>query len=706
MANVTGTPDADPSKPVDAKIENLYSTSDKEVTYIISLKDGIFSWSYNGSDDPPVPPYIANFLTSIFSNNLEIQKFSFSIQYLKGSLVREDTLISEDTLALSYDTQYVGNKCHRPATFEIVDRKAFIDGQIVNFFKLPKSETNVKKWYESSGFIDHKMEITNFSKNDGVITSITLKSFVTLRRHPAGEYSATFMAPRFPGAKSLKGQALGLAGIPIVPGETIRAGEPVFAKEMISNLESTELAMSALPRKIVFVRGDPGSGKETYAKAIHYGSKIDLGDPKSKDPLTRSVAGMSLDTFRETVFGVEKDGILRPGLIAAAGKGTIFLDEFDKFAPDAQSVYSELLRVWEAGEYLPVGAHEIKNAKEANWVVAGAFTSQRTIADLPPDIWSRFNAQISIKLPLSKTTSEEHRRNYIHALVFSFMFGLGIDRLKLGDDAGMEDALKDLSLQKSRTSSAVAHILFGKTTDVIPVDLSVLTPSKLLCYIAQAVAKYMDHYWCVTPKTDPDENPLRSKFDNDASPQKDSKDPKRVNDVYYCLPICTAGKKLNKDNTTNLKSEGLGEEWKYLSRKLAPKENTSIVPMYDSIRAVRQACIVIFERLYEWETGAPKIGLDRAVSNAATQTIKTASNVDQQDSIDKKRVKLSEEERKLAAEFVEKSLDEAFSTVDLARQGQGLERLMSVTALRKLRMHCAGAEAPKQIAEFLSKHEF
>lgn len=643
--------------------KNLYSTAEKDVTYNIKLQNGLLDWGYNEVNQLPVPPYIANFFTSILSNNLEIQKFSFSIQFVMGMFD------NKDQMALSYDTQYVGNKCHRPATFEIVDRRKFIDQQIIKFFNLSKNTSSVKRWYETSGFIDHKMEISAFSKEGNVINSITLKSSVTLRRHPAGEYSATFMAPRFPGAKSLRGQPLGLAGIPIVKGKIIGAGKPVFAKEMIANLEATELAMSALPRKIVFVRGDPGSGKETYAKAIHYGSKIDLGDPKSKDPLTRSVAGMTLNAFRETVFGVEKDGILRPGLIAEAGKGTIFLDEFDKFAPDAQSVYSELLRVWEAGEYLPVGAHAIKSAKDVNWVVAGAFTSQRTIADLPPDIWSRFNAQISIKLPLSKTTLDKDRQDYIHALVFSFMFSLGIDRLKLGNDTGMEDALIYLDRKNSRTSSAVSHILFGRTEDVVPTDRSILSPSPLLCYVAQSVAKYMDHYWYVTPEIDPDENPLRSKSDIDATPVKD------VNEVYYSLPICTAGKKAASDNIISLNIEGLGEEWKDLSRQLTPKKNTSIVPMYDSIRSVRQACVVIFERLYEWETGAPKIG-----------------------------VKILGGPKDDGVKFVKKTLDEAFSTVDLARKGQGLDRLMSVEALRQLRIACAGADSPKEIAKFLSRH--
>ena len=96
----------------------------------------------------------------------------------------------------------------------------------------------------------------------------------------------------------------------------------------------------------VLICGESGVGKGSVAAAIHAQSTRANG---------RFLAVDCDDSLGEAdLFGQETNtGESSEGLIAAAGSGTIFLNDVDKLAPAMQS---KLLRVMETGTYRPLGA--------------------------------------------------------------------------------------------------------------------------------------------------------------------------------------------------------------------------------------------------------------------------------------------------------------------------------------------------------------
>ena len=117
--------------------------------------------------------------------------------------------------------------------------------------------------------------------------------------------------------------------------------------------EAVELARKvAVTDASVLLTGETGTGKEVFARAIHYGS---LRSKKSfvaincsaftKDLLESELFGYRAGSFT----GAVKD---KKGLLEEADGGTLFLDEIGEMPVDLQA---KLLRVLETGEFIKVG---------------------------------------------------------------------------------------------------------------------------------------------------------------------------------------------------------------------------------------------------------------------------------------------------------------------------------------------------------------
>jgi len=109
--------------------------------------------------------------------------------------------------------------------------------------------------------------------------------------------------------------------------------------------------------------------------------------------------------FESTIFGHVKGAFTgahqtRPGKFAAAGKGTILLDEIDTLGLEQQA---SLLRVIETGEYEPVGGNETLRS-EARILVASNWDLEDAVAKdrFRQDLFYRLNVMAFHLPPLRK----------------------------------------------------------------------------------------------------------------------------------------------------------------------------------------------------------------------------------------------------------------------------------------------------------------
>jgi len=102
----------------------------------------------------------------------------------------------------------------------------------------------------------------------------------------------------------------------------------------------------------IYISGETGVGKELVARAIHTESA------RAKEPfIAVNVANFTSELIESQLFGHKKGAFTgalenNTGLMHAAQKGTLFLDEVTCLAPSTQA---KLLRVLQERQYYPVG---------------------------------------------------------------------------------------------------------------------------------------------------------------------------------------------------------------------------------------------------------------------------------------------------------------------------------------------------------------
>lgn len=158
-----------------------------------------------------------------------------------------------------------------------------------------------------------------------------------------------------------------------------------------------EIALKISPVDLsVLIMGENGVGKEIFPRVIH-----DHSLRKGKKYLAVNCGAIPDGTIDSELFGHEKGAFTgaverREGYFAVADGGTLFLDEVGELPLPTQA---RLLRVLETGEYIPVGASEVKRT-DVRIVAATNVDMEKSIADgkFREDLFYRLNS-VSINIP-------------------------------------------------------------------------------------------------------------------------------------------------------------------------------------------------------------------------------------------------------------------------------------------------------------------
>ena len=158
-----------------------------------------------------------------------------------------------------------------------------------------------------------------------------------------------------------------------------------------------EIALKISPVDLsVLIMGENGVGKEIFPRVIH-----DHSLRKGKKYLAVNCGAIPDGTIDSELFGHEKGAFTgaverREGYFAVADGGTLFLDEVGELPLPTQA---RLLRVLETGEYIPVGASEVKRT-DVRIVAATNVKMEKAIADgkFREDLFYRLNS-VSINIP-------------------------------------------------------------------------------------------------------------------------------------------------------------------------------------------------------------------------------------------------------------------------------------------------------------------
>jgi two-component system nitrogen regulation response regulator GlnG len=138
------------------------------------------------------------------------------------------------------------------------------------------------------------------------------------------------------------------AATPQMPGEEI-VGQSLPLQQVFR-----QIALVAPRESCVLITGESGTGKELVARAIHRHSQR-----RAKPFIPVHVAALNPNLVESELFGHVKGAFTgaataRPGLLALADGGTVFLDEV---ADIPLGVQAKLLRVLEFNEVMPVGGN-------------------------------------------------------------------------------------------------------------------------------------------------------------------------------------------------------------------------------------------------------------------------------------------------------------------------------------------------------------
>ncbi|MCE9547973.1 MAG: sigma 54-interacting transcriptional regulator [Planctomycetia bacterium] len=175
-----------------------------------------------------------------------------------------------------------------------------------------------------------------------------------------------------------------------------------FAPQMFEMID--ELKVAAAHDVTVLLIGETGSGKTYLARLIH-----ELSQVADEQIYTVACGALPPDLIESELFGYVRGAFTgadrdKLGKFAAAGRGTLLLDEIDVLPMEQQA---KLLRVIETGEYEPVGSNET-HYSQARLVVASNYDLEQLVAagTFRRDLYYRLNILKFHLLPLRERPAD------------------------------------------------------------------------------------------------------------------------------------------------------------------------------------------------------------------------------------------------------------------------------------------------------------
>jgi DNA-binding NtrC family response regulator len=169
-------------------------------------------------------------------------------------------------------------------------------------------------------------------------------------------------------------------------------------------------------KSTVLISGETGTGKELFARAIHY-----CGERRSKPFVPVNCAALPDHLIENELFGHSRGAFTgalleKQGLLHEADGGTLFLDEINSLS---LSVQSKLLRVLQDQEFRPLGSTKSKTINVK--IVAATNADLRHLVEtrqFREDLFYRLNV-LSISLPPLRDRKEDILLLANHALKVS-----------------------------------------------------------------------------------------------------------------------------------------------------------------------------------------------------------------------------------------------------------------------------------------------
>jgi DNA-binding NtrC family response regulator len=176
--------------------------------------------------------------------------------------------------------------------------------------------------------------------------------------------------------------------------------------------ELREQARQLAPHEApVLVLGEPGTGREAFARYMHSLS------PRAAGPFVAVVAGAISETGPEAaLYGSEQDGAIRRGLLEQAERGVLFINELGDLAPGVQRL---LLAALDSGGFVRQGGSSRVPCNVRMICSAQPGFESRGLEPFRQDLLSNLNV-LSLRIPPLRDYAEdvpELLRYYVDRLV-------------------------------------------------------------------------------------------------------------------------------------------------------------------------------------------------------------------------------------------------------------------------------------------------